>query len=147
MIPVSFFLHHVRKLIPGFQSCNFRIPVATKNNTNRKTSVYLENPFCLFFLKYQPTVSIKYGGYILIRHLLFFSFFFFHFSTKSHGYLLETPMSTKNILLLLCSRWRLSWIFNQNDFSYFWFTSHLDTSNEVSSQLAFWFRTKKKSSK
>ena len=28
-------------------------------------------------------------------------------------------------------RWRPSWISNQNDFSYFWSTSHLDTSNEV----------------
>ena len=29
------------------------------------------------------------------------------------------------------SRWRPSWIFNQNDFSYFWSTSHLNTSNDV----------------
>ena len=33
--------------------------------------------------------------------------------------------------------------FNQNDFNYFWLTGHLDTSNEVSSPLAFWFRIKK----
>ena len=28
-------------------------------------------------------------------------------------------------------RWRPSWISNQNNFSYFWSTSHFDTSNEV----------------
>ena len=39
--------------------------------------------------------------------------------------------------------WRSSWISNQNDFSYFWPTNHLETSNDVSSQLAFWFRIKK----
>ena len=41
------------------------------------------------------------------------------------------------------SRMRPSRISNQNDFSYFWFTCHLDTSNEVSSQLAFCFRIKR----
>ena len=38
------------------------------------------------------------------------------------------------------SRWQpgqLSWISDQNDFSYFWSTSHLDASYQVSSQLAF----------
>ena len=35
------------------------------------------------------------------------------------------------------SRWIPCWISYQKDFSYF------DTSNEVSSQLAFWFRIKK----
>ena len=41
------------------------------------------------------------------------------------------------------SRWWPSWISNQKDFSYFWSISHLDISNEVTSQLAFWFRIKK----
>ena len=35
------------------------------------------------------------------------------------------------------SRWWPSWISNQNDFSYFWSTYHLNIYNEVSSQLAF----------
>ena len=35
---------------------------------------------------------------------------------------------------------RISWISNQNDFSYFWSTCHPDTSYKVSSQLPFWFR-------
>ena len=32
--------------------------------------------------------------------------------------------------------WRPSWIFNRKDFSYFWSTSHLDASCQVSNQLA-----------
>ena len=32
--------------------------------------------------------------------------------------------------------------FQSNDLSYFWSTSHLDTSNEVSSQLAFFIQEK-----
>ena len=41
------------------------------------------------------------------------------------------------------SRWRLwwpYWISDQNNFSYFWSTSHPDTSYQVSNGLAFWFR-------
>ena len=34
------------------------------------------------------------------------------------------------------SRWRPSWISDQNNFSYFWSTNHPDASNHVSSQLA-----------
>ena len=34
------------------------------------------------------------------------------------------------------SRWRPSWISNPNDSSYFWSTSHSDTSYQVSSHLA-----------
>ena len=34
---------------------------------------------------------------------------------------------------------RPSWIFNRNNFSYFWFASLPDTSYKVSSQLVFWF--------
>ena len=34
------------------------------------------------------------------------------------------------------SRWRPSWIFDRNDFSYFWSTSHPDASYQVWSQLA-----------
>ena len=37
-------------------------------------------------------------------------------------------------------RWRPSWISDRNNFSYFWSTSHLDASYQVSSQLAFWIR-------
>ena len=36
-----------------------------------------------------------------------------------------------------------SLISNQNNFSYFWATSHLNPSNDVSGQLAFRFREKK----
>ena len=39
--------------------------------------------------------------------------------------------------------WRPSWISDQNDFSFFWSTSHLDASYQVSSQLAFRFRRSK----
>ena len=38
-------------------------------------------------------------------------------------------------------------ISDQNKFSYFWSTSHLDTSYQVLSQLAFWFRIAKQISK
>ena len=41
------------------------------------------------------------------------------------------------------SRWwpqQSSWISDQNDFSYFWSTSHRNTSYQVSSQLVFKFR-------
>ena len=38
------------------------------------------------------------------------------------------------------SRWQPSWISDQKDFSYFWSTSYLDASYQVSSQLAFWFK-------
>ena len=40
--------------------------------------------------------------------------------------------------------WRPSWIFYQNDFSYFWSRSHSNASYhyQVWSQLAFWFRRK-----
>ena len=34
------------------------------------------------------------------------------------------------------SRWRPTWISDQNDFSYFWSTNYPDASNQVSSQLA-----------
>ena len=37
---------------------------------------------------------------------------------------------------------RPSWISNQNDFSYFWSTSHPDTSYQVSSRLACLFKKK-----
>ena len=53
------------------------------------------------------------------------------------------PFSSREEVQYRCSRWRPwwpSWISNQNNFSYFRSTSHLHTSNEVSSQLAFWFR-------
>ena len=36
--------------------------------------------------------------------------------------------------------WRPSWISVQNDFSYFYSTSHPNASYQVSSQLLFWFR-------
>ena len=36
--------------------------------------------------------------------------------------------------------WRLSWISDLHDFSYFWSTSHFDASYQVWSQLAFWLR-------
>ena len=35
---VSMFVRQVRKMISDFQSCNFRIPVSTKNDTNAKKS-------------------------------------------------------------------------------------------------------------
>ena len=35
------------------------------------------------------------------------------------------------------------WDFQSNNFCYFWSTSHLHTTNEVWSQLAFWFRIQK----
>ena len=38
------------------------------------------------------------------------------------------------------SRWRPSWISDQNDFSYFLSTSHPDDSYQVSNQLPFQFR-------
>ena len=38
--------------------------------------------------------------------------------------------------------WRPSWISDQIDFSYFLSTSHPDASYQVSSQLAFWFRSR-----
>ena len=38
------------------------------------------------------------------------------------------------------SWWRPYWISDQIKFSYFWSTSHPDTSCQVSSQLVFWFR-------
>ena len=38
--------------------------------------------------------------------------------------------------------WRPSSISNWNDFSYFCSTRHLDASYQVSSQLAFWFRSR-----
>ena len=53
------------------------------------------------------------------------------------------PFGSREDFQYRFSRWWPSWISNQNDFSYFWSTNHLDTSNEVSSQLAFWFRIKK----
>ena len=52
------------------------------------------------------------------------------------------PFGSREEVQYRFSRWRPSWISNQNDFSYFRSTSHLDTSNEVSSQLSFWFRIK-----
>ena len=36
----------------------------------------------------------------------------------------------------------LSWISDWNNFSYFWNTSHSDTSYQVLSQLAFQFKKK-----
>ena len=36
--------------------------------------------------------------------------------------------------------WRSSWISDRNDCSWFWFTSHLDASYQVSSHLAFRIR-------
>ena len=38
------------------------------------------------------------------------------------------------------SRWRPFWTSDWNDFRYFWSASHPDTSYQVSSQHAFWFR-------
>ena len=38
------------------------------------------------------------------------------------------------------SRWRNSWISDLEDFNYFLSTSHPDTSYQVLSQMAFWFR-------
>ena len=55
---------------------------------------------------------------------------------------IDLPVPEKNFNMDFL-RWRSSWISNQNNFSYFWSTSQLDTSNEASSQLAFWFRIKK----
>ena len=43
----------------------------------------------------------------------------------------------------ICLQWRQPWIYNLNDFPYFWSTSHPDTSYQVSSELAFWFRSAK----
>ena len=40
------------------------------------------------------------------------------------------------------SRWRPSWIFNQNTFSYFLSTCHPDASYQVSSQLAQRYRSR-----
>ena len=53
------------------------------------------------------------------------------------------PFGSREEVQYRFSRWRPSWISNQNDFSYFWSTLHLNTANEVSSQMAFWFRIKK----
>ena len=39
--------------------------------------------------------------------------------------------------------WPSSWIYDQNNFSYFRSTSHPDASYQVSSQLAFWFRRRR----
>ena len=39
--------------------------------------------------------------------------------------------------------WQSSWISDQNNFSYFWSTSHPDASYQVSRLLVFWFRTEK----
>ena len=52
------------------------------------------------------------------------------------------PFSSKEEVQYRFSRWRPCWISNHKNFSYFWSTCHHDTSNEVSSQLAFWFRIK-----
>ena len=41
------------------------------------------------------------------------------------------------------SRWRLSLIYNSNDFSYFWFSRHFENSIEVSSQLGLSVKEKK----
>ena len=38
------------------------------------------------------------------------------------------------------SWWPPSWISDQNDFSYFWSTSHPDASYQFSNQMALWFR-------
>ena len=50
------------------------------------------------------------------------------------------PSGSREEVQYKFSRWQPSWISYQNDFSYFWSASHLHTSNEVSSQLPFWFR-------
>ena len=42
-----------------FQSCNFRIPVATKTDTVRKKSAFIEH-FLLSFLLNMPTDSLDY---------------------------------------------------------------------------------------
>ena len=47
-------------------------------------------------------------------------------------------------IINLKTRWQPSWTSNQNDFSYCWATSHLDTSNEL---CQFPFRFRRKSSK
>ena len=52
----------------------------------------------------------------------------------------------KNIFLNW-SPWRPSWISDRSDFSDFWSTSHPDTSYQVSSQLAFWFRRRSEKKK
>ena len=36
--------------------------------------------------------------------------------------------------------WRIAWISDRYDFSYFWSTSHPDATSQVLSQLAFWLR-------
>ena len=41
------------------------------------------------------------------------------------------PFDSRGKVQYWFSRWGPSWISNQNDFSYFWSSSHLETSNEV----------------
>ena len=49
----------------------------------------------------------------------------------------EWPFNSKEEVQNRFSRWWLSWISDQNYFSYFWSTGSLDTSYQVSSQVAF----------
>ena len=51
-------------MIPDIQSCNFRIPVATKNDTNRKTSAYIKNPYGNLFLIFIQTLSFAFFLYM-----------------------------------------------------------------------------------
>ena len=50
------------------------------------------------------------------------------------------PFASWKELQYRFSRWPPSWISNQMNLATFWSTSHINTSNEVSSQLAFLFR-------
>ena len=62
---------------------------------------------------------------------------------------LKSPYGSGGYVKNWFSRWHLwrpSWISNQQNFTYFWSTSHFVATMQVSAQIARWFRSRRQKS-